>query len=95
MGDTTEYGNMKGVGASVSNGVIVVRSLQWPGAYSFYYNGQVYSIYLGSGHKYEQKTYFPVFPPMVKSDPEEYDIMNPPAPKKEPVAEEGQAVEGE
>ena len=78
---------MKGVGASVLNGFVVVRSLQCPGAYSFNYNDQVYSVYLGSGHKYEQKTYFPVVLPMVKSDPEEYDIMNPPAPKKEPVVE--------
>ena len=34
MGDNTEY---KKGGKNVSNGVIVVRSLQWPGSFNYYY----------------------------------------------------------
>lgn len=35
MGDATEYKTE--TGKTVSNGVVVVRSLQWPGSYNFYY----------------------------------------------------------
>lgn len=35
MGDSSEYKTE--AGKTVSNGVIVVRSLQWPGSYNFYY----------------------------------------------------------
>jgi hypothetical protein len=46
-------------------------------------------VYVGSGHKYEQKvSYFPVEPPLVIEDPEEFEIKYPPAPKTEVVAEE-------
>jgi hypothetical protein len=54
----------------VCNGVAVVRSLQWPGAYSFYQNGTCSQIYVGSGLKYEQNvTFYPVDPPLIESDP--------------------------
>lgn len=53
MGDQTEYSNANSTKPQVSNGVVVVRSLQWPGAYSFYYNGEVSSVYVGNGHKYQ------------------------------------------
>lgn len=94
MGDAMEYGNMKGVGPTVSSGVVVVRSLQWPGAFNFYYNGQVFSVYMGSGHKYEQKSsYFPVLPPLVTRDPEEFEVKNAPEPKKEEAVVEEAAEE--
>ena len=41
MGDKDEYANEKDPKVSISNGVVVVRSLLWPGAYSFYYGGRV------------------------------------------------------
>ena len=53
MGDQSEYSNVNSAKPQVSNGVVVVRSLQWPGAYSFYYNGEVSSVYVGNGHKYQ------------------------------------------
>jgi hypothetical protein len=28
-------------------------------------------IYVGDGHKYEDVTYYPVFPPKLREDPEE------------------------
>lgn len=82
MGDQTEYQGQ-------CNGVAVVRSLQWPGAYSFYYNSEVQQIYVGNGHKYEQNaTFFPVDPPLIESDPKEYDGPQEPEqnPPPEPVA---------
>lgn len=35
MGDTTEYKTENG--KTVSNGTVVVRSLQWPGSFNFYF----------------------------------------------------------
>lgn len=72
MGDCTEY--KKSGGKTVSNGVIVVRSLQWPGSYNYYYQGRYLNIYVGNGHKYEEVNYFPIHPPSVNDDPEEYEI---------------------
>lgn len=82
-GDSTEYLNE--AKKTVCNGVVVVRSLQWPGAYNFYNNGRVTQIYVGNGHKYEEKTYYPVHPPTVNEDPEEYHIMPEPTPLEEPA----------
>jgi hypothetical protein len=57
-----------------SNGVVVVRSLQWPGAFNFYQQERYECIYVGSGHKYEELSYFPVHPPTVNEDPREYEL---------------------
>jgi len=76
MGDDTEYKQQKG-GKTVSNAVIVVRSLQWPGSFNYYYQGKYLNIYVGNGHKYEEVNYFPIHPPIVNEDPEEYDLAEP------------------
>ena len=54
------------------------------------------NIYVGNGHKYEEISFFPVHPPIVKNDPVEYDIQPEPTPLHEPVAvvEEKAAEEG-
>ena len=80
--------------------MVVVRSLLWPGAYSFYFGGRVLQIYLGNGHKFQQKsTYFPVCPPVVMADPDEEPDQPEPSgelPKEEvPEGEEGEGEEGE
>ena len=92
-GDATEYAD--NAGKKVCNGVVVVRSLQWPGAYNFYQNGQVQQIYVGSGHKYEEVSYFPVQPPTVNDDPDEYDQQPEPTPLEESVAAEKAPADGE
>jgi len=93
MGDTTEY-KTEG-GKIVSNGVVVVRSLLWPGSFNFYYQGKYMSIYVGNGHKYEAVSYFPVHPPTVLPDPDEYDLQPEPTPLEEPVpVEEKKPEEG-
>jgi hypothetical protein len=83
-GDSSEYKTESG--KSVCNGVVVVRSLQWPGAYNFYYQGRYSTIYVGNGHKYEEVHYFPVHPPTVNSDPKEYGDQPEPTPLEEPIA---------
>lgn len=49
----------------INFGVVVIRSLQWPGSYTFYNQGRSLSIYVGNGLKYETESYFPVEPPLV------------------------------
>ena len=72
MGDQDEYVNEKDAKTSISNGVVVLRSLLWPGAYSFYFGGRVLQVYLGNGHKFTQQSdFYPVSPPVVMADPEE------------------------
>ena len=85
MGDTTEYFNPIKPTKKINNGVIVVRSLQWPGAYTLYHQGRTLSIYVGNGLKYEGSTtasagYFPIFPPKVMSDPPEFKEIPEPTP---------------
>lgn len=79
----------------MSNGVVVVRSLQWPGAFNFYNHGKYTHIYVGTGHKYEEVSFFPVHPPPVLSDPSEYQLQPEPTPLTEPVVEEKKEEEGE
>ena len=93
-GDKTEYGSTK-PGAVVCNGVVVVRSLQWPGAYSFFQNEAWHQIYLGTGHKFEQASFFPVNPPTVWDDAEELPLGPEPTPLTEPEPAAEAKEEGE
>ena len=52
------------------------------------------NVYVGNGHKYEETSYFPVHPPMVNGDPEEYEIQPEPTPLEEPVVPEPEEGEG-
>ena len=65
--------------------MIVVRSLWWPGAYTFFSEGRWTSIYIGDGLKYEDVSYYPVFPPEIRSDPKEKGEYPEPNPKEAPV----------
>lgn len=71
IGDSTEY--LTEQGKTVCHGVVVVRSLLWPGSFTFYQNGKQTTIYVGTGLKFTEKVNpFPLSPPMLTSDPEEY-----------------------
>ena len=52
-GDRDQYGTPKSVNDKVNYGVVVVRSLQWPGATTFFTQGRWLQIYVGDGLKYE------------------------------------------
>ena len=65
-----------------NNGTVVVKSLWWPGSFTFFSKGKTLSIYLGDGLKNEEEgaTYFPVSPPKMIDEREEkkpYDEPNP------------------
>ena len=45
--------------------------MQWPGATTFFTQGRWMNIYVGDGLKYEQKTFYPIFPPVIREDPVE------------------------
>lgn len=96
-GDSTEYANESKPGSLTCNGTVVVRSLQWPGALTFYHNESWHQVYVGTGHKYEQAAnYYPVDPPTVLDDPEEFELGPEPTPLEEPEPEKGEGeAEGE
>jgi len=80
----TLYVNPKTKKQEDNYGVIVIKSLQWPGAHSFYNNGRVHQIYCGDSLKKEKLgvTYYPIKPPVMMSDKVEkttYDEPNPTA----------------
>jgi len=77
MGDKNVYADPANPKKQVCYGVVVVRSLQWPGSYCFYTQGRYFRIYVGSGLKYETESYFPVHPPMVMPDPGEEWVEQP------------------
>jgi radial spoke head protein 4/6 len=92
LGDTQDYFNPVKPTKKVNNGIVVVRSLQWPGAYTLFQGGRTLSIYIGNGHKYEgglpQGGYYPVFPPKIMDDPKEFTEQPEPTPLTEPIAEQ-------
>jgi hypothetical protein len=94
MGEQDNFLSSQDGKKSVNFGVVVARSLQWPGSYSFYQPGQVLQVYVGSGQKYEEKTYFPEYPPDVNSDPEEFEDQPEPTPLASPPPEPAEGEEG-
>ena len=70
-GEQDVFGTYKNANDKVNFGVVVVKSLQWPGAFTFFSQGKWLQVYVGDGLKYEQKTFYPVFPPMIRDDPME------------------------
>lgn len=102
-GDRTEFTDPKNPKKTICNGVAVVRSTVWPGAFSFYYNAQVYQIYLGHGHKFEpSRQAFPSQPPMMADDVNESktyaiqeDVNIAPKVEEAKPADEEQAPEDE
>lgn len=65
----------------------------WAGSYTIYHQGKQYQIYMGDGQKYEpSKKYYPLFPPQIMADPQEYEHQPEPTPleeeQEEPVEQE-------
>ena len=50
---------------------VVVKSMVWPGAMSYFWQGQWGEIYMGDGMKHEDVTFYPVLPPPIQEDPVE------------------------
>jgi len=60
--------------------VVTCKSLLWPGAVTFFSRARWSQIYVGDGQKHENKTYYPVAPPKMCSDPEERNVNEEPNP---------------
>lgn len=71
FGDKDSYRAANPAHANMQYGVVVVKSTIWPGALSYFWKGTWGDIYIGDGHKHEDKTYFPIEPPMIMDDPDE------------------------
>ena len=71
VGDASSYIAANPLQPHQNYGVVVVRSNTWPGATTFFTQGKWTQIYVGDGLKYESKTYYPVEPPRLQSDPVE------------------------
>lgn len=56
---------------NVNFGTVMVKSMWWPGAYTFYNNQRTQFIYCGDGHKYETQTYYPIDPPVMMAEKDE------------------------
>jgi hypothetical protein len=63
-------------------GTVVVKSIWWPGSYTFYNNKRTLFVYCGDGQKLESQSYYPINPPIMMSEVAEkkpYDEPNPTA----------------
>ena len=70
-GDFGVY-NLTQKNAVISHGVVILRSLLWPGSFTFYSDAnRNQQIYFGDGLKFESKQYYPSQTPMMQEDPEE------------------------
>lgn len=79
-------------------GVVVVKSLRWPGSTTCWKGKSQFQIYVGDGLKNEDVSYYPVFPPAIPVDPEDNGEQPEPNPTEAPAEEnkeEAEANEGE
>ena len=70
-GDTMKYAMANPLHGAKQYSVVVVKSTVWPGALSYFWQGQWGELYMGDGQKHEDVTYFPVQPPQICADPDE------------------------
>lgn len=81
-GDTTVYAPANPAYALQNYSVVVVKCNFWPGAYTFFSEGQWSQIYVGDGLKHEPARFFPLSAPAVCSDPEDYQVRTDVSPGK-------------
>ena len=73
-GDKMTYAMSNPQHGSKQYTVVVVRSTVWPGALSYFWQGQWGELYMGDGLKHEDMTYYPVQPPCIMDDPVEKPV---------------------
>ena len=86
-GDFTNFNAANPLHKATNSGIVVVKSLIWPGSYNFFTQGKWMQVYLGDGLKFDCKNYFPVHAPKVWNDPEELFCMPEPNPTPERLAQ--------
>lgn len=62
--------------------IIVIRSLVWPGAYIIYQNERWFNFYTGFGHKNDECSYYPIYPPVLQTEPEDAPVFPEPNPRE-------------
>lgn len=70
-GDTMTYANANPAYPNQNYSVVVVKCNFWPGAFSFFSEGQWSQIYVGDGLKHEAQRFFPIMAPSIQEDPVE------------------------
>ena len=74
-GDTDFYANANPAHKILQEySTVTCKSLLWPGAVTFFSRARWTQIYVGDGQKHESKTYYPVAPPKMCTDPEERKV---------------------
>lgn len=73
-GDQMTYAMSNPLHGNKQYSVVVVKSTVWPGALSYFWQGQWGELYMGDGSKHEDVTYFPVQPPCIMDDPDEKPV---------------------
>lgn len=80
-GDTDFYANANPAHKILQEySTVTCKSLLWPGAVTFFSRARWTQIYVGDGQKHESKTYYPVAPPKMCTDPEERTVNEEPNP---------------
>lgn len=81
------FKNGKG-GAELNYGTVVVKSMWWPGSYTFYNQSKTSQVYCGDGQKHELPgaKYYPILPPVMMEDREEKKCFDEPNPTAEWLA---------
>lgn len=74
-------------GKSNHHGVVVVKSTVWPGSITCWKGDRYIQIYVGEGLKNESISYYPVLPPQLPEDPEDFEEVAEPNPKDAPEEE--------
>lgn len=69
--------------SSENYGIVVVKSLWWPGSHTFFQDGKTFQIYVGNGQKHESETYYPIHPPVMNEERSEKKCWDEPNPTKE------------
>mmetsp|Transcript_24754 Transcript_24754/g.30940 ORF Transcript_24754/g.30940 Transcript_24754/m.30940 type:complete len:240 (+) Transcript_24754:768-1487(+) len=85
-GDSMKYAMANPAHGAKQYSVVVVKSTVWPGALSYFWQGQWGELYMGDGQKHEDITYFPVQPPQIMSDPDERSMVDEPNPPQKPLS---------
>ena len=73
-GDSMTYAMSNPLHGTKQYNVVVVKSTVWPGAMSYFWQGQWGELYIGDGMKHEDVSFFPVQPPPIQEDPDEKPV---------------------
>ena len=80
-------------GQLVSPAIFYLKSIVWPGFHLFYKENQIFKIYIGSGQKYQEHSFFPKLTHNIQEDPEDLQPMEEFKAPEKPVNPEEEPAE--